>query len=686
MRTSPSIALHRLPSPVVLVLSVSSLLSVSPASAQSAPKDTIRLSEIVVTPTKVPTARSSIAAAISVLRGDQLRERGINSLADALRDVVGAVVVQPGSFGALTSLFLRGGQSDYTSVLVDGVPINDPGGAVSLADLTTDNVDRIEIVRGPASVLYGSDAVSGVVQVFTRRGRGPTRVDAAVEGGRFDAVIPGSLDAGRRGARSNVLRWQTSMAGGNQAVAYSVAVSRTSTDGLYTTDGTLRFDNSYQNTVASGLLRAVPDERTDASLMVRYSDHRFHYPTDGAGRLVDANAFDHGTATAIGLDVGRFLFPRLETRLLLADHVTEGGTDDQPDGPADTVGFYASNTLSHVERRRAEVRANLYGRGGVLTLGGQVERQSQESLSEFRSSFGSSTDRLDVKRLSHAVYAQAQGDAAGSVSFNAGLRLDRSETFGTFLTYRAGVAYRPFTGLRLRGTAGTGFKEPTFYQNFATGFARGNPGLKPEHSTSWEAGVEQTLLRERVSLAATYFSQRFRDLIDFTFAPPGPTDPNYFNIAAAEAKGAEFEARFAPLEKLVVDGSYALLRTRVTDAGFDPGPGALLRRGATLLRRPDDSFSGTVRYSGFERARFGVNVRYVGQRDDLNYSGYPPERIVLPEYTTVGLSAELDLVRGADRVTTLTVRLDNLFDAAYEEAANFPARGRTVWLGARARF
>jgi vitamin B12 transporter len=654
--------------------------------AQAAPKDTVRLSEIVVTPTKVPTLRSSIAAAITVLRGDELRERGITLVADALRDVVGAAVVQPGSFGALTSLFLRGGQSDYTSVLVDGVPINDPGGAVNLADLTTDNVDRIEIVRGPASVLYGSDAVAGVVQVFTRRGQGPTRAEATVESGLFDAVIPGSLDAGRRGAANHALRWQAGLAGGNQAVAYSVAMSRTSTDGLYTTDGTLGFDNSYLNTVASGFLRAVPDERTDASLMARYSDHRFHYPTDGAGRLVDRNALSHGTARAVGLEVGRFLTPHVETRLLLVDHVTEGGTDDEPNGPADTVGLYAFNTLSNVERRRAEARANLYGRGGVLTLGGQVERQSQESFSAFRSSFGNSTDRLDVKRLSHGFYAQAQGDATGSVSFNAGVRLDRSETFGTFVTYRAGLTYRPFPGLRLRATAGTGFKEPTFYQNFATGFARGNPNLKPEHSTSWEAGVEQTLLRDRVSFAATYFSQRFRDLIDFTFAPPQPTDPNYFNIAGAEASGAEFEAGAEPFPRLAVHGSYALLHTRVTDGGFDPGPGALLLRDGALLRRPNQTAVASVRYAARDRARLGLHLRYVGDRDDLNYSGYPPERIVLRGYATVGLAAEVDVVRAVDRATTLTVRLENLFDAKYEEAANFPARGRTMWLGARARF
>ena len=121
--------------------------------AQSQPRDTVQLAEIVVTPTSLPTPRRDVAAAVTVLTGSQLAERGISTVGEALRDVVGASVVQEGSFGGLSSLFLRGGQSDYTKVLVDGVPLNDPGGAIDLAQVATENVDRIEIVRGPASVL-----------------------------------------------------------------------------------------------------------------------------------------------------------------------------------------------------------------------------------------------------------------------------------------------------------------------------------------------------------------------------------------------------------------------------------------------------------------------------------------------------------------------------------------------------
>src|SRR5881628_2604501 len=162
--------------PHVSVLCLSATLSVlRPSSLSAQGQDTITLKPVVVTATRVPAPRDAVPAAVTVLTGDALRARGIRTVADALRLVPGAAVMQTGSFGGQTSLFLRGGESDYVKVLVDGVPQNTPGGAYDFANLTTDNVERIEVVRGPASVLYGSDAMTGVVQIFTRDGRGPAR-------------------------------------------------------------------------------------------------------------------------------------------------------------------------------------------------------------------------------------------------------------------------------------------------------------------------------------------------------------------------------------------------------------------------------------------------------------------------------------------------------------------------------
>src|SRR5256885_14235611 len=158
----------------------SSLVLTAARTVEAQSSDTSRLSPIVVSATKAEAPGSALTQAVTVISGDDLRARGVTRVTDALREVPGAAVVQSGSFGAVTSLFLRGGESRYTKVLIDGVPVNAPGGFFDFSHLTTDNIDRIEIVRGPASVLYGADAATGVVQIFTRRAGAQTRVSVEI--------------------------------------------------------------------------------------------------------------------------------------------------------------------------------------------------------------------------------------------------------------------------------------------------------------------------------------------------------------------------------------------------------------------------------------------------------------------------------------------------------------------------
>ncbi len=242
------------------------VLATSTAVAAQEAQDTTRLPELVVTPTRLPTPPDAVVSSVTVMEGDDLRARGVRFVQDALREVPGAAVVQGGSFGAVTSVFLRGGESDYVKVLIDGVPANQSGGAFNWANLTTDNVDRIEILRGPGSVIYGSDAVSGVVQIFTRRGEGGFSVEGGAEAGTFGTV----------NGHGGVL-------GGTPRLTYSADASR------FATDGTYRFNSDYGNTALSGSVRGLPDSRTDASLSVRFTDSRYHFPTDFAGVPADSN-------------------------------------------------------------------------------------------------------------------------------------------------------------------------------------------------------------------------------------------------------------------------------------------------------------------------------------------------------------------------------------------------------------
>ena len=198
---------------------------------------------MVVTATRLPTAAGAATLSTTVISGDDLRARGVSTVLEALRETPSVAVVEGGSFGQQTSIFLRGGQSNYTQVLVDGVVVNDPGGAIDIANLTTDNIDRIEIVRGPASVLYGANAVTGVIQIFTRRGQGPAQLNAWARGGTY-GTHEGEISA----------------LGGSEKVAYSLSAAQHNTDGIY------EVNSAARNGTYSGRLRFTPDTRSDVSV------------------------------------------------------------------------------------------------------------------------------------------------------------------------------------------------------------------------------------------------------------------------------------------------------------------------------------------------------------------------------------------------------------------------------------
>jgi vitamin B12 transporter len=266
-------------------------------------------------------------------------------------------------------------------------------------------------------------------------------------------------------------------------------------------------------------------------------------------------------------------------------------------------------------------------------------------------------------------------NAAPAVDVQAGVRLDRNEVFGTFHTWRGGFVVRPAGGLRLHGAVGTAFKAPTFSEQFAdTPFERGDPGLSPERVASWEAGVEAGLANGRFTGTATWFDQRFRDLIQYVAG--APDEPTYVNVGRAGARGLELAAGWTPLDRLALHTSWTGLRTRVQDAGGAPGPS--FRPGSRLLRRPASTLAAGVRWRPGESV-VTADVQRVGARDDVDFTAFPAERVTLPGYTLVHLSADVPLRRAF--AVTLAVR--NLFDEQFESVVRFPGIGRVVMVGGR---
>lgn len=641
------------------------LVVVPAVIAAQQPADTASLPDIFVSETGIPTHADGLTSAYTVLDGAELRARGIRLVADALAEVPGFFVVQPGSFGAVSSLFARGGESDYVKVLVDGVPVNQPGGAFDFATLTTDNVERIEIVRGPASVAYGSDAVTGVVRIVTRSGRGPLAGAVTASGGTFgSSTLSGSAG------------------GGGSRLGWSVAGSRFATDGIY------RFNSGFDNAVLSGRVDFHAASATDAALTARYDHNTFHFPTDGAGVPSDSNQFSHGHTLTLGAAGGRRLTDRLEARLSLAANEFGNDYDDRPDGPADTTGFaYASTRAARSSRRSGDLRFNLRPDAWTaLSVGSSYEWTHERQASVTTSNFGqgSTTDAappFDRSRHVWAGYAQAVADLPHGLALTGGARVDDDQAFGTFVTWRLGAAWRARWGTRFRGSAGNAFKAPTFSQNFADSpFEVGNPALRPERSRSWEVGVEQPLWRGRVTVGATWFDQRFRDLIQYVSAAPG--QPTYQNLGAATSRGLKATASAALATGISITAEYTHLLTSVTDSGAGGSPG--FAEGQRLLRRPTDAgrLAATARGG---RVVVSTGLDLVGSRDDLDFSTFPERRVTLPGYATADLSAEWVAIRGVSRRPgfTLLARGTNLFDQSYDVVVGFPARGRTLTAGGR---
>lgn len=629
------------------------LLVLPVALAGQEPTDTVVLNPVVVTATRIPTPADGVPVAVTVIRGTELRERGILTIAEALRSVPAASVVTTNSYGSQTSLFLRGGQSNYVKVLIDGVPQNVPGGAYDFANLTTDNIERIEVVRGPASVLYGSDAVAGVVQIFTRDGGGPTHASVGARGGTYGS---GALDA--------------TLSGGDGRASYALSVSRFSSDGLDS------INNQFRNDVFSARARLQPDRATDAALTVRYGDALYHFPRDYRGVVVSNNQHQLERGPSVGLDLGHVFSDRVDGRLTAvwhrANYLYAIGKNDS----ADTTTFpYASSDW--ITRLGLDARGNvrLLARD-ALTLGTALEREAMA---------GTTLDG-SRSRTNGAIYLQAVSSPARPVHMTIGARLEDNERFGTYLTYRAGASARLAEGVRAIASVGTGFKEPSFFENYATGFVRGNPDLRPEHSRSWEAGLEYRA-PGRVVLRGTYFGQRFVDMIDYN-ATPAAGEPNYSNVAGASADGVELGAQLMPDARFTVSASYTYLSATVTRSGFDSSSGALLAAGQPLVRRPKHSAWLDFTYAAVHRGTVSLAVAYVGERQDRDFSSPSSPRVPLPSYVRLDCAAELDVVvpRGGTPGFAISGRVENLLDHSYEEVKNFPARRRAIFVGGELRF
>ena len=624
-------------------------------------KDTTRLGTVVISASKVPRPASTLTQAVTVIYGDDLRARGVTRVSDALREVPGAMLVQSGSYGAVTSLFLRGGESRYTKVLIDGVPVNASGGFFDFSHLTTDNIERIEIVRGPASVLYGADAVSGIVQIFTRRGSGRPRASVGTRAGTYRSF---DVDA--------------DASGGSPLGAFSLGAARHSTRGI------LPFNNQYRNGTLSSAIDLARGAAGDAKLSARYTEAEFHYPTDFTGQPVDSNSFRTQHRLTVGLDAGRNLSPWAQARLLAGSNEVSDLTDDI----ATPFGGSApehSAFRSRGYRRNAEGRLSLFlPTTATLTVGASYEREHENSSNASGPVGGATTqtDSFDASRHNIAYYSELLGNPGDRFSYTLSGRLDDNSDYHRFATYRIGASGGIVPALRLRASLSTAFNAPAFNELRPTLYTVGSPDLRPERIRSGEIGIATSFSPELVRLGVNYFTQRFSDLIQYVNGGPPSYKGSYANLTGASSNGYEAELAVTPPGSWRGNASYTIVDPHVTQVppSYQGGDNV----GDALIRRPSHSGSLVVTYARPASMSAGVALNFVGKRADLDFAQFPSPRVTLPAYTKIDLSVDVPVASTTRGAVTLTARLENAFNKRYEDVLHFAAPGRTILLGARA--
>ncbi|MBI2219352.1 MAG: TonB-dependent receptor [Candidatus Rokubacteria bacterium] len=626
---------------VQLVSVVWFLVLVLPVPRSTSAEEAKRLEPVVVTATKVETRQAELGASVTVITGEELRLYDYPTADEALRTVPGVQVERSGGFGKASILRIRGANPNQVQVLVDGMRVKSPtSGQFDLSEVTLDAVERIEIVRGPQSTLHGADAIGGVVNIITKKGSGPPQATLEVEGGSW-----------------NTFRERASASGGLGGFNAALSASRLDTRGQQRT-----FDNDdAEQTAFGGRVGYDFPWKGSVSLTGRYSKLEVDVPIEGFPPF--RRDPDSQQQTEFALLTARYdqeVLPWWSVGLR-AGHMWDNlGFQDGPLPPGDFA------FTSQIDTRRREVELLNRFRTGPNDL--VVGLEHRQETGEIRDTFRESID-------TQAAFLQNQLALFERVFLGAGIRVEDNEVFGTEWTPRVSLAVHvKETDTRLRGAWAQGFRAPTindlFFPDLTGGFCPpfGNPGLKPEASESWEAGVEQNLWQNRVRLGATWFRTTFRDLITVVSLPPFCSQAG--NVGRAETSGVELVSDLEPLDWLHVNVNYTF--TEAEDVTND----------RELPRIPRHQWNAGVTITPLPTLSLFAQSFVVSRRFD------PVANADTPGYHRIDVGGTYRLLARVGRLDALdlTARIQNVTDNTYAEVIGFPALGLTALVGLRASF
>ncbi|MCW8962038.1 MAG: TonB-dependent receptor [Ignavibacteriaceae bacterium] len=623
-----------------------------------------RLTDVVVSATKTPSNTFEVANSISIVDSSEIVNKNVFNTFDVLKNEYGLSFSQQGNKSGVSNVFIRGGNSSHTLVLIDGVEVNlpnDPSNFYNFFALPNDNISRIEVLRGPQSTLYGSDALAGVINIITTKGTGKPAFNISAEGGSY-----------------NTFKGTASSLGAIGKLNYSIALSRIKSDGF--SSASVKYVNKekdgYQIDNISSLLGYDFAENFKTNFVIRFNKSRSdldqsdglpeHWddPTyifnqeefflRGQGEL---NLLDNKWNQKFGLtffrNVRKYSYDTSAVSIFYPEYIYDYSWSIY-DGRKYKLDWQNNYKLNE---------------SNLVTLGSEFD--IEESSSEYYGRnyipdpiYPDITSIFPTKSANiFSIYFQDQIKLDDSFFGTIGIRYDNHNQFGSVFTYRFAPAYIFWkTGTKLKATLGSGFKSPSLFDLYDPFY--GNPELNPEKSFGWDAGIEQFFWKEGVSVGVTYFNNNYKNMFGFE-----PITYKTININKAETNGVEVFIKAGLIHGLDIKTNYTYTNARDKSENTPD-------YNKKLVRRPEHKAGLFVSYSFNDVTNANVEFIYVGTREEPDFINYP-SRIIMPDYFLINLAAHYDLFS----FLRLKIRIENLLDKQYEDVYGYGTAGFSVYGG-----
>ena len=614
--------------------------SLIPLSVQAAENKPPRL---IIHATRSERPINEVASSVTVIDREQIERENKPTVVELLREVPGVTIANSGGVGQTSRVFLRGMNSNHVLVVMDGVMVNDPSDpatAFDFSNLTTDNIDSIEILRGPQSTLYGSQALGGVIVINSKKGTSTPRSTALVEYGRYNSGRISLGNSGVAGKTSYALNAAQSHTDGisafdkkfggrekdsNDTTTLSAHVEAALAE-QFTFKGNARYnrtDTDFDSTGSIGNFGARPDDDLEPNADSRQLNVR------GAGEL---SLFDGKWVQELGISTVNF------NRALITE-------------------YFDSFFAPHFGRQQYKGRRDMVDWVHHLKL---IENHVTTIGAEMSSDHYKTNSLKEENVDNRAVFADDQYYITPDLFVNYGARLDNHQSFGKAFTWKVAPGYNiTATGTRLKASYGTGFKAPSLSQLFDP--VSGNANLMPEKSRGWDAGFEQSLWGEKLVFGSTVFRNTITDLIGFGPSPLFLT----LNVGKARTEGVENTITLRPATDWTIRLAHAYTLTGNRN------------RDTELLRRPKNQFNVGADYQFSDAVNVGANWRYAGSRRDFYWSNSVLTSI--PSFSVLDFSANYKLTDDA----SIYARLENVLDKRYEEVSGFGQPGRGLYVGVK---